>query len=243
VRGGRGYETASLKARGEAPIPVERIMRDFRINLIFEGSSEIMRLFIAREALDKHLAVAGDLVNPKAPLGKKLAALPRIAVLCRLVSKIALAGLGRWPRFSSFGSLATRAFSRTARKLARTIFTRGRTDRSLQRQALLFRAVTWAPSFRDEAAVARRRDAGAADAGAAHAATLADLFCRNARRRIASRFREIRANDDVAKYAAAQTLLAGDYGLLEKGLVDETAVLKVPAAPPPVSAEELIPAR
>lgn len=225
IRGGRGYETAdSLRARGEPPIPVERMMRDYRINLIFEGSSEIMRLFIAREAVDKHLQLAGTLADPKASAGKKIAALPKIAAFYARWYPTRWVGWGHWPRFSEFGPLARhiRYVDRATRKLGRAIFHQmiKYGPRLEKKQATLFRCVDiGADLFVMTAALARAqslRRAGAPEAG--RAAGLADLFCRVTRRRIRERFRELWRNDDTAKYRAALQVLAGEHAWIEDSL-------------------------
>jgi alkylation response protein AidB-like acyl-CoA dehydrogenase len=226
IRGGRGYETAdSLRARGEEGIPVERIMRDYRINLIFEGSSEIMRLFIAREALDRHLAVAGDLVNPKSSREQKLKALPKVGAFYGTWYPTRWVGWGRWPRFAEWGPLAThlRYLERTTRRLSRAIFHMMALHgpRLEKRQALLFRAVDiGADLFAMSAAVSRAqglRDAGSPEA--AGAVELADVFCRMMRRRNRERFLGIVSNDDVRKYKTARRILDGEHVWLEEGLV------------------------
>lgn len=232
IRGGRGYETAdSLAARGEPAVPVERMLRDFRINLIFEGSSEILRLFIAREALDRHLGVAGALVDARVPTKKKLAALPKIAAFYAGWYPTRWLGWGRWPRFGAFGRLArhVRWLERTTRRLSRAIFhlmvTKGAALE--RRQALLFRCVDiGADLFAMTAAVCRAdaiRRAGVPEGTAA--VELADTFCLQTRRRVADRFRAIRSNDDQARHRTARKLLAGEFSpLLETGLADSPAI-------------------
>ncbi|HYV40570.1 MAG TPA: acyl-CoA dehydrogenase family protein [Thermoanaerobaculia bacterium] len=237
VRGGRGYETAdSLAARGEPAIPVERIMRDYRINLIFEGSSEIMRLFIAREALDRHLSVAGDLVNPKLPLSKKLSALPGVVGFYARWYPRRLIGRGQLPQFREFGRLARhiRYIERATRRLSRAIFyMMARHGPKLEkRQALLFRAVDIGADLFAMSAAACRAQAmrRAKEPAAPRAVELADVFCRAMRRRIAEHFAAIRSNDDVAKYKTARRLLAGEHLWLERGLVPSEGLEKVAAA-------------
>ncbi len=227
IRGGRGYETAdSLRARGEAPVPVERIMRDFRINLIFEGSSEIMHLFIAREAVDKHLQVAGDVVLPGKTIKERLAGLARSAAFYGWWYPSRWIGWGFWPRYSEFGRLArhVRFVERSARRLARGVFhAMVRFGPKLeQRQSVLFRLVDIGGElFAMAATCARAEGLRARDpAAGARAVRLADVFCRQARRRVRAKFSGLRRNEDVPTYKLAQEILAGEHRWLERDIVE-----------------------
>ena len=227
IRGGRGYETAaSLKARGERPVPAEQILRDLRVTRIFEGSTEIMQLFIAREAVDVHLQAAGDLAEPdSSPPEKARAALGAAGFYTRWLPQLAV-GRGRVPlAYSEFGSLAKhlRYVERSSRKVARsTFYGMSRWQARLEhRQAFLGRIVDiGAELFAMSAACVRARMLVEAGENGKEAEELADVFCKGARRRVEVLFHQLWHNDDTVNYGAAQDVLAGRYTWLEQGIID-----------------------
>ena len=229
IKGGRGYETAdSLRLRGERPDPVERMMRDFRINLIFEGSSEIMRLFIAREAVDTHLKVAGALIDPKSTGGQKFQALLKSAAFYGLwYPKLWLPFKG-WFSYGEFGRLAghMRFVERSSRQLARTLFhCMIRFGPKLEKkQAVLGRLVEiGAELLAISAACARAHAMVKKTPTQTGPRELADVFSRQARRRVEQKFREVWANDDDVTYQAARHFLDDHFLWLEAGMVREQA--------------------
>ncbi len=227
IKGGRGYETAdSLRLRGERPEPVERMMRDFRINLIFEGSSEIMRLFIAREAVDTHLKVAGALIDPKSSGGQKAQALLKSAAFYGLWYPKLWLPLKGWFGYGGFGPLAkhVRFVERSSRKLARTLFhCMIRFGPKLEKkQAVLGRLVEiGAELLAISAACARARAMTRKNPADRGPEELADVFSRQARRRVEQKFREVWANDDDATYRTARHLLDNQFPWLEDGIVKQ----------------------
>jgi len=224
IKGGRGYETAdSLRSRGERPDPVERMMRDFRINLIFEGSSEIMRLFIAREAVDTHLKVAGALIDPKTSASQKLSALVRSGLFYATWYPRLWFGIRGRVGYGEFGPLAPhlRFVDRASRKLARTLFhCMVRFGPKLEkRQAVLGRLVEiGAELLAITAACSRAQAMVTKDPANRGPVELADLFGRQARRRVEERFAAVFDNDDVAAYAVAQQVIRNEHTWLEQGM-------------------------
>ena len=227
VRGGRGYETAeSLLARGEKPIPAEQVLRDMRINRIFEGSSEIMHLLIAREAVDQHLQVAGELLQGDGGLQAKAnAAIQASRFYAKWLPQLTV-GEGQNPRsFHEFGSLAPhlRFVERSSRKLARsTFYAMTRWQAELEhKQAVLGRIVDIGAELFAIASSVVYADTIAREHPDRRRAAydLADLFACQARRRVDVLFAALWHNDDAVGYANAQRLLDGRYTWLENGVL------------------------
>ncbi|MEU6175702.1 acyl-CoA dehydrogenase family protein [Streptantibioticus parmotrematis] len=230
IRGGRGFETAdSLAARGEKPVPTEQMLRDLRINRIFEGSSEIMHLLIAREAVDAHLSVAGDLIDPDKSLGDKARAGAKAGgFYARWLPKL-VAGPGQVPTsYGEFGPLAAhlRYVERCARRLARsTFYAMSRWQGRMEtKQGFLGRIVDiGAELFAMSAACVRAQmlaGTGAEGADGVAARQLADVFCRQARIRVEELFDRLWTNTDTEDNALVKAVMAGRMQWLEEGIVD-----------------------
>ncbi|MET9257140.1 acyl-CoA dehydrogenase family protein [Streptomyces sp. NPDC003717] len=232
IRGGRGFETAaSLAARGERAVPAEQMLRDLRINRIFEGSTEIMHLLIAREAVDAHLSVAGDLIDPDKTLADKAKAGAQAGVFYAKWLPKLVAGPGQLPRsFAEFHPAGhadlsghLRYAERAARKLARsTFYAMSRWQGRMEtKQGFLGRIVDiGAELFAMSAACVRAEHLrGAGDHGR-EAYQLADAFCRQARIRVDELFARLWTNTDDLDRKVVHGVLGGVYTWLEEGVVD-----------------------
>ncbi len=223
VLGGRGYETAaSLAARGERPFPAERTLRDNRINTIFEGSSEILRLFIAREVMDPHLSRAGAVMNPSLPLSKRLATAIRAGFfyvpwyLRQWLPAGAPSGGEPWARRH------LRFVARSSRRLARSLFhAMLRYGPGLEkRQMLLWRFVDFgAELYAQVATVVRAEALIARGEREEDVLPLVEDFCAGSRIRIGELRRGLGRNRDAQTYALAQGFLKGDFPTLLAGRV------------------------
>lgn len=230
VRGGRGYETAdSLKGRGEEGIPVERIFRDLRINLIIEGTSEIMRLFLAREALDPHIQMAFEMLLPKQGFPRRLkAALKAGGFYARWYPGLWLPSLRPGPAQLPAALRGHWGFlERKSKVLARSLFHQMiRYRQGLEkRQAILFRIVDVGVDLFAMAATLSRAASlsqGPSPKGTVpqpNAVELADLFCADAKRRVRRGLSHLRLPEDAKSYRVAEEVLSGGYRWLEEGIV------------------------
>jgi alkylation response protein AidB-like acyl-CoA dehydrogenase len=223
LRGGRGYETArSLKARGEKAYPVERMMRDCRINTILEGSSEIMKLFLAREAMDPHLKQAGPLLSN------------RTSLLEKIKTSFKLLGFYSWWYPSQFLSFGHESYKDLGPLEKYFVFING-TSHKIARKIFYYMAVHKQKLERKQMILGRLMEAGtdlfAMSAVCSYATALhkknpaddtplklADYFCTMAERRINNQFAALADNDDKKANELAKSVLTENYDWLEEGV-------------------------
>ena len=226
VRGGRGYERAtSLYARGERPTNIEMGMRDARVNRIFEGSSQVMHLIMAREALDTHFKLVMPILQPKPgqKISKGEAMMKAAGFYGTWLPKLFLPDTGgrleaRHLNERNRKHLAYAA--KTSRLLARRLFaTMAKHGPKLEKEQIILGnfvdigvdlfVMASALSYADHLVATNPADQSPQE--------LADLFCRETRRRIDGNFRAVKGNFNRSYGKVARLLMDGKLSWLAEG--------------------------
>jgi len=222
VRGGRGFMTVeSQRKSGETGIPVMRMLRDARINLVWEGTSEILRIWMAREALSPYieqgLALLQGTISQRlaAPLYYARMALRSCLPFSNPLRTSGMFGkdYGKWVRY----------IESTSRRLTRsTLAATLRHRQSLHHKQLLLQdlvddglalfpmaAIIWYASQPEMRARPGIRE-------------LADYFCQEMMERLnssSSAARRIRrGRKDASVYCLSKMIMSGEYAWLEEGI-------------------------
>jgi len=220
--GGRGYEKASsLKARGELPFPVERMLRDCRINRIIEGTTDVMELFLSREALDTHLSLASDLIKPGADFTTKRDAAFKLFkeyaswYPSQILNKEFIA------QFTLSGTLTEHVnyCQRTSHRLARVLFEQmllHREKLELRQETLGHLMTIGCELF--AMAVTCSYAKNQVSLGNENATALADHHCVLATERVEAHFKALSTPQRSTAKAIAEDILSEQYQWLEAGI-------------------------
>lgn len=223
LRGGRGFMTVESQRKcGERGIPVMRMLRDARINLVWEGTSEILRVWMAREALSPYieqgLAFLHGTLPQKTEASLYYANMVRRSYLPFLKPAHAAA------RFGKDQAPWIRVIESSARRLTRaTCSATLRHRQSLHHKQLLLQglvedslllfpmaATIWYASQPEMRAMPGIQD-------------LVAYFCRDAADRLSPascRKPSIRRQEkDTTVYNLAKKIMGGEYVWLERGIM------------------------
>jgi len=227
IRGGRGFETAeSLKNRGEDAYPIERMLRDCRVNRIIEGTTEIMQLFIAREAMDTHVRYIMPVMDSKNSLGKRFNALVKAFKFYSWwypKQWISLSKCYKAKNLSSNNKKHLGYLANTSKRLARDLFhTMGIYQQSLEKEQILVSnfvdigtylfAMAATLSYADQMA-------GQDNVDSSSVQELADLFCKKAKQKIEKCFKEVIWNDNKLINKVSDNFFDDKYEWLENGII------------------------